>query len=125
MDKVVRGELEDESTAAAASAKDAADKQREDEEAAAAAAAATPVDVGEEPPIPEFILNVPNITAIDLCVLPLFSLLPYAYTSPSHLKMASTHSFRLCTQGYHQAHRTLHRTARSAVPCGPFRTRGP
>ena len=28
-----------------------------------------PLDIGEEPPVPEFILNIPNITAINLCVL--------------------------------------------------------
>ena len=59
MDKVNRGELEEE----AAPAKETGDKAETPVEA-------VPVDMGEEPPIPEFILNIPNITAIDLCVFP-------------------------------------------------------
>ena len=56
MDKVVRGELEEET----------APKEAEKTEEKPVETA--PVDLGEEPPIPEFILNIPNITAIDLCV---------------------------------------------------------
>ena len=57
MDKVVRGELEEEP----APGKEAEKVEEKPVETA-------PVDMGEEPPIPEFILNIPNITAIDLCV---------------------------------------------------------
>lgn len=57
MDKVNRGELEEESTAS----KEGEKTEEEPVETA-------PVDLGEEPPIPEFIMNIPNVTAIDLCV---------------------------------------------------------
>lgn len=56
MDKVVRGELEEE----------AAPKE---EKAPEEVVEAAPVDMGEEPPVPDFILNIPNISAIDLCVV--------------------------------------------------------
>lgn len=58
MDKVVRGEVE-EGTAP----KEGEKVEEKSEEPV------VPLDIGEEPPVPEFILNIPNITAIDLCVL--------------------------------------------------------
>ncbi|KAJ8481239.1 hypothetical protein ONZ51_g6135 [Trametes cubensis] len=61
MDKVVRGELEEE----------AAPKEAKPEEKVVEAA---PVDLGEEPPTPEFILNIPNITAIDFDIMKLTAL---------------------------------------------------
>ncbi|KAI0637195.1 Pre-mRNA splicing factor PRP21 like protein-domain-containing protein [Trametes polyzona] len=61
MDKVVRGELEEE----------AAPKE---EKAPEQVPEAAPVDMGEEPPVPEFILNIPNITAIDLDIMKLTAL---------------------------------------------------
>ncbi|KAI0362672.1 hypothetical protein OH77DRAFT_1585019 [Trametes cingulata] len=61
MDKVVRGELEEE----------AAPKE---EKAPEKAAEAAPVDLGEEPPQPEFILDIPNISAIDLDIMKLTAL---------------------------------------------------
>ncbi|KAH9946294.1 Pre-mRNA splicing factor PRP21 like protein-domain-containing protein [Epithele typhae] len=64
MDKVVRGELDEE----AAPAKEAM------EEVEVAPAEQTPVDVGEEPPIPEFILSIPNVSAIDLDTIKLTAL---------------------------------------------------
>lgn len=57
MDKVNRGELEEESTAS-----------KEGEKTEEVPVETAPVDLGEEPPIPEFIMNIPNVTAIDLCV---------------------------------------------------------
>ena len=57
MDKVVRGEVEE---------TPAQGKEGEKEEEKPVETA--PVDMGEEPPIPEFIMSIPNITAIDLCV---------------------------------------------------------
>lgn len=56
MDKVVRGEVEE-----------VAPKEGEKVEEKTAEPIA-PVDTGEEPPVPEYILNIPNVTAIDLCV---------------------------------------------------------
>ena len=57
MDKVVRGEVEE---------TPAQGKEGEKEEEKPVETA--PVDMGEEPPIPEFIMSIPNITAMDLCV---------------------------------------------------------
>ena len=108
MDKVARGEADD-PAAAATPAKDTSEKVEE------APVEAAPVDVGEEPPIPDFILNIPNVTAIDLCV-----------PSRSFLlrgKRAAVLT-RPLTQGHHQAHRALHRAARAAVPRGALGTRG-
>ena len=56
MDKVLRGEVDEEVV------------QGKDVQTDGAVAEKREVDLGEEPPIPEFILNIPNITAIDLCV---------------------------------------------------------
>ena len=67
MEKVIRGEVEEVAT----------QKEGEKEEEKPAEPAA-PVDLGEEPPVPEFILNIPNVTAIDLCV-------SSNSTSPSHV----------------------------------------
>ncbi|OJT08855.1 Splicing factor 3A subunit 1 [Trametes pubescens] len=61
MDKVVRGELEEE----------AAPKE---EKAPEEVVEAAPVDMGEEPPVPDFILNIPNISAIDLDIMKLTAL---------------------------------------------------
>lgn len=55
MEKVVRGELDDE----VVPGKD--DKPLTDE-----APEVREVDLGVEPPVPEFILDIPNISAIDL-----------------------------------------------------------
>jgi splicing factor 3A subunit 1 len=52
MDKVAKGEIDDDSVQK--------DKQGDKEERK------EPVDVGVEPPVAEFILNLPNITSIDL-----------------------------------------------------------
>ncbi|TFK90936.1 hypothetical protein K466DRAFT_660419 [Polyporus arcularius HHB13444] len=62
MDKVVRGELEEE-----AAPKEAEKTEEKPTETA-------PVDLGEEPPIPEFILNIPNVTPIDLDIIKLTAL---------------------------------------------------
>ena len=59
MDKVVQGELDE----------DVEVKEAKGEEKAEPAVEA---DIGKEPPPPEFILELPNISAIDLCVSPLF-----------------------------------------------------
>ncbi|KAI9064210.1 hypothetical protein FKP32DRAFT_1591634 [Trametes sanguinea] len=61
MEKVVRGELEEV----------APGKEEKAEEKPVETA---PVDVGEEPPVPEFILEIPNITAIDLDIMKLTAL---------------------------------------------------
>lgn len=55
MDKVARGEIEEE-----AAPKDKAEVTQSKE----------PVDIGVEPPPAEFILDLPNISPIDLCVTP-------------------------------------------------------
>jgi len=52
MDKVAKGEIDDDTVQK--------DKQGDKEERQ------EPVDVGVEPPVAEFILNLPNITSIDL-----------------------------------------------------------
>ncbi|OCH95633.1 hypothetical protein OBBRIDRAFT_816514 [Obba rivulosa] len=62
MEKVVRGEVDDE----VVPAKEAKPEDPEPEKRV--------VDFGEEPPIPEFILNIPNITAIDLEIMKLTAL---------------------------------------------------
>lgn len=54
MDKVAKGEIDDESLQK--------DKQGEQEERK------EQLDIGLEPPPSEFILDLPNITSIDLCV---------------------------------------------------------
>ncbi|KAI0781153.1 Pre-mRNA splicing factor PRP21 like protein-domain-containing protein [Trametes elegans] len=64
MDKVVRGEVEE----------DAAAAPGKEEKAPEQAPEAAPVDLGEEPPVPEFILSVPNVTAIDLDIMKLTAL---------------------------------------------------
>ena len=56
MDKVQRGELDDE----VAPAKEGSVEKAEE------APVEAPVDMGEEPPAPDFILSIPNVTAIDL-----------------------------------------------------------
>ena len=53
MEKVIRGELDDEPVS-------------KEEKKADGAVPEPEVDRGIEPPVPEFILNIPNITAIDL-----------------------------------------------------------
>ncbi|KAI0708966.1 Pre-mRNA splicing factor PRP21 like protein-domain-containing protein [Earliella scabrosa] len=63
MDKVVRGEVEE---------PPAQGKEGEKEEEKPVETA--PVDMGEEPPIPEFIMSIPNITAIDLDIIKLTAL---------------------------------------------------
>ncbi|PCH38337.1 hypothetical protein WOLCODRAFT_66080 [Wolfiporia cocos MD-104 SS10] len=62
MDKVVRGELDDE----VAPGKDDTKTEGAVEE--------QKVDLGVEPPVPEFILNIANITAIDLDIMKLTAL---------------------------------------------------
>ena len=57
MDKVVRGEVEE-----GVAPKEGEKVEEKPEEPV------VPLDMGEEPPVPEFILNIPNVTAIDLCV---------------------------------------------------------
>lgn len=54
MEKVIRGELDDEPVPG------------KEEKKADGVAPEPEVDRGIEPPVPEFILNIPNITAIDL-----------------------------------------------------------
>lgn len=56
MDRITRGDLEDDSVRD----KDA----KEDGEAPT-----EPIDIGREPPPTEFIMDIPHISAIDLCVL--------------------------------------------------------
>ena len=58
MEKVIRGELDDEPAPG------------KEEKKVDGAAPEPEVDRGIEPPVPEFILNIPNITAIDLWVYP-------------------------------------------------------
>jgi splicing factor 3A subunit 1 len=58
MDKILSGELGDESPA---------DKDEKGDGADAVEAGAA-VDMGQEPPPPEFIIELPNISPIDLCV---------------------------------------------------------
>lgn len=55
MDKVARGEIEEEVVAG-----------KEGKVAEEDIIEERVVDLGEEPPTPEFILNIPNISAIDL-----------------------------------------------------------
>src|SRR6266481_3331097 len=59
MDKVMRGELEDDTPVGK---EKEGEKEEEDRD--------MEVDVGKEPPPPEFILELPSITSIDLCVSP-------------------------------------------------------
>jgi splicing factor 3A subunit 1 len=54
MEKVAQGELEDDVP--------------KDTKGAEAAEPKEPVDIGLEPPLPEFIMDLPNISAIDLYV---------------------------------------------------------
>ncbi|KAI0670589.1 Pre-mRNA splicing factor PRP21 like protein-domain-containing protein [Trametes maxima] len=63
MDKVVRGELEEEAT-----------PSKEEKEPEQAPEPAAPVDLGEEPPTPEFVLEIPNISAIDMDIMKLTAL---------------------------------------------------
>lgn len=56
MDKIFQGDIEEEQS-----------KSRDDNTEDAAAEPKI-IDVGLEPPVPEFILDMPNISAIDLCV---------------------------------------------------------
>ncbi|KAI0831079.1 Pre-mRNA splicing factor PRP21 like protein-domain-containing protein [Trametes gibbosa] len=62
MDKIARGELEEEAA------------PKESDKAPEEVVEAVPVDMGEEPPAPEFVLNIPNITAIDLDIMKLTAL---------------------------------------------------
>ncbi|KAI0928322.1 hypothetical protein AcW1_005601 [Taiwanofungus camphoratus] len=62
MDKVVRGELEDEPVPG------------KEEKQAEGVVEEREIDLGVEPPVPEFILNIPNITAIDLDIMKLTAL---------------------------------------------------
>jgi splicing factor 3A subunit 1 len=57
MDKIQRGEL------------DETDVAKEDKESGETQAEKKPVDLGKEPPHPEYILDLPNISAIDLYVV--------------------------------------------------------
>lgn len=59
MDKVAKGEVDEETPTA----------QKDDK--AEVAEQKPPVDHGVEPPPAEFILDLPNVTAIDLCVFSL------------------------------------------------------
>ena len=54
MEKVAQGELEDDTPKDARGAEEVEPKE--------------PVDLGVEPPLPEFIMDLPNISAIDLYV---------------------------------------------------------
>ena len=76
------GEVEEEAAAAPG----------KEEKAPEQAPEAAPVDLGEEPPMPEFILSVPNVTAIDLCVCALASwwTLPFHRTNVSVAGIAGT-----------------------------------
>ncbi|KAF8162988.1 pre-mRNA splicing factor [Crassisporium funariophilum] len=60
MERVAQGELED----------DTAPKDKETE----AAEPKEPVDIGVEPPLPEFIMDLPNISSIDLDIMKLTAL---------------------------------------------------
>ncbi|KZT65441.1 hypothetical protein DAEQUDRAFT_676757 [Daedalea quercina L-15889] len=62
MDKVMRGELDDEITTTK-------EEKKED-----SAVPEQEIDRGVEPPVPEFILNIPNVTAIDLDIMKLTAL---------------------------------------------------
>ncbi|KAI0747909.1 Pre-mRNA splicing factor PRP21 like protein-domain-containing protein [Daedaleopsis nitida] len=64
MDKVKSGEVEEETPAPGKDAEKDEEKPVD----------VVPVDVGEEPPIPEFIMSIPNITAIDLDIIKLTAL---------------------------------------------------
>ena len=66
-----------------------------------------PVDMGLEPPTPEFILELPNLNGIDLYG----DLVTHAF---------GRHSTRLL-KGHHEAHCSIHRTTRSSLPSCPFR----
>ena len=55
MDKVVRGEVEEEVATG-----------KEGKEVEEGVPEERVIDLGEEPPTPEFIVNIPNISAIDL-----------------------------------------------------------
>lgn len=57
MDKIAQGDLGDET------AQDKGEKGDGEEEPA------QPVDIGVEPPPPDFIMDLPNISSIDLCVV--------------------------------------------------------
>uniref|UniRef100_A0A5K1K102 43kDa secreted glycoprotein (Immunodominant antigen Gp43) n=1 Tax=Ganoderma boninense TaxID=34458 RepID=A0A5K1K102_9APHY len=63
MDKVVRGEVEE-----GVAPKEGEKVEEKPEEPV------VPLDMGEEPPVPEFILNIPNVTAIDLDTIKLTAL---------------------------------------------------
>ncbi|KAM5539086.1 hypothetical protein V8D89_007309 [Ganoderma adspersum] len=63
MDKVVRGEVEE-----GPAPKEGEKVEEKPEEPV------VPLDLGEEPPVPEFILNIPNITVIDLDTIKLTAL---------------------------------------------------
>ncbi|PIL23798.1 hypothetical protein GSI_13549 [Ganoderma sinense ZZ0214-1] len=63
MDKVVRGEVEE-----GVAPKEGEKVEEKPEEPV------VPLDLGEEPPVPEFILNIPNVTAIDLDTIKLTAL---------------------------------------------------
>lgn len=45
------------------------------------------VDVGVEPPSPEFILELPNISSIDLCVVSFLYSFSYSLSSTQDIKM--------------------------------------
>jgi hypothetical protein len=95
MDKVAQGDLGDE-------ASPEKEGKGEGEEGAEPAEF---VDIGLEPPPPEFIMDLPNISSIDLCVIPLLHL------------CGSIDSF---LQRYHETDRTLHRPTGSKLPCQPL-----
>ena len=64
MDKILQGDLGDES---------AGDKDEKGDGEGHGVEYVEAIDVGKEPPPPEFIMDLPNISSIDLCVSVLFS----------------------------------------------------
>lgn len=57
MDKVIRGEVEDEPAPGSGAKTETQEKEQVPEKE---------VDRGLEPPVPEFILDVPSISAVDM-----------------------------------------------------------
>jgi splicing factor 3A subunit 1 len=65
MDKIAQGDLEDDATP---------EKGGEPDEGEGIAEAMAAVDIGQEPPAPEFIMDLPNISSIDLDIMKLTAL---------------------------------------------------